>query len=78
MIAQWSIPGPLFTKQTGVLLWDLVKSGIREIGSYNDRIILKFYRHLGSAPVEAPIKIQSDSISLNPNLGASRLHEILR
>ena len=35
-------------------------------------------RHLGSAAAEVPAKFQSDWKSLNPNLGASSLHEFLR
>ena len=38
----------------------------------------KFDRHLGSAAAEVHVKLQSDWRSLNPNLAASRLHEILR
>ena len=34
--------------------------------------------HLGSAAAEMPVKFQSDLKSLNRNLTASRLHEILR
>ena len=44
----------------------------------NDRIALKFDRHLGSDAVEVAVKFQSDWKSLNQNLAASRLHEILR
>ena len=61
--------GPLFT---------IVKSRSREIGCCNGRIALKFDRHLGSNAAEVPAKFQSDWKSLNPNLAASRLHEILR
>ena len=57
---------------------NLVKSRSREIGCYNDRIALKFDRHLGSAAAEVPVKFQSDWKSPNPNLAASRLHEIFR
>ena len=49
----------------------------REIGYYNDRIALKFDRHLGSGAAEVPVKFQSDGTSLNPNLAASRIREIL-
>ena len=48
------LPGPLFTKWTGVLPQNLVKSRSREIGCYNDSIALKFDRHLDSAAVEVP------------------------
>ena len=55
---------------------DLVKSRSREFGFY--RIALKFDRHLGSTAAEVPVKFLSDWKSLNPNLAASRLREILR
>ena len=71
-------PGPLFTRQTDVLPLDLVKFRGREIGCYNDRFALKFDRQLGSTAAEVPLKFQSDWKSLNPNLAASRLREILR
>ena len=48
------------------------------IGCYNDCIALKFDRHFGSTATEVPVKFQSDWKSLNPNLAASRLHELLR
>ena len=70
------LSGPLFTKRTDVLPQDLVKSRTREIGYYNDRIAFKFDRHIERAVVEEPVKFQSDWKSLNPNLAASRLHEI--
>ena len=38
--------GPLFSKRTGVLPYDLVKSRRLEIGCYNDRIALIFNRYL--------------------------------
>ena len=44
---------------------------------HNDRITLKFDRHLDSAVVEVPVKFQSDWKSLNPNLGSPGLHETL-
>ena len=74
----WSSSGPLFTKRLGVLPPNLVKSRSREIGCYNDRIALKFDRHLGSTAADLPVNFQSDMKSLNPNLAASRLDEILR
>ena len=49
------------------------RSRSREIRYYNDRIALKFDRHLGSAAAEVPVKFQSDWKSLYPNLAASRL-----
>ena len=69
--------GPLFTKSTDVLSQDLVKSRRREIGCNNDRIALKFDKHLGSS-AEVPAKFQSDWNSLNMNLTALRFLEILR
>ena len=57
---------------------NIVKSRSREIGCCNGSIALKFDRHLGSAAAEVPAKFQSDWESLNPNLAASRLREILR
>ena len=62
----------LFTKWTDVLLSNLVKSRSREIGCYNDYIVLIFGRLLGSAAAEVHVKFQSDWRSLNPNLAASR------
>ena len=58
------------------ILWCLSLSC--EIGCYNDRITLKFDRHLGSSAAEMPVTFQRDCKSLNPNLAASRLHKILR
>ena len=54
-----------------------MKSRSCVIGCYNNRSALKFDRHLGSAAAEVPVKFQSDWKSLNPNLAASRLYEIL-
>ena len=71
-------PGPLFTERTDVLPQDLVKSRSREIGCYNDLIALKFDNHLDSATAEVPVEFQSDWESLNLNLAASRIHEILQ
>ena len=70
--------GLQFTKRMGVLPQDLVKSRSREIGRYNDRIALEFDRHLGSAAAEVPVTFQSDCKSLNMNLAAPRVNEILR
>ena len=41
-------------------------------------IVLKFDRHLGSTAAKVHVKFQNDWKSLNPNLVASKLHEILR
>ena len=41
--------GPLFTKRQDVLPKNVVKYRSREIGFYNDHIVLHFDRHLGSA-----------------------------
>ena len=78
IIAIREMTGLLFTKRTDVLLQDLVKSRRHEIGCYNDRIALTFDRHLDSAATEVPVEFQSYWESLNLNLAASRLHEILR
>ena len=48
-----------------------------EIGCYNDRNALKFDRHLGNAAAEVSVKFKSNWKSLNPNLAAWRLREIL-
>ena len=72
------LPGPLFTKRYDVLPPNLVKSRSREIGCCNGRIALKFDKYLGSVAADVPVKFQSNWKSLNPNLAASRLHEILR
>ena len=69
--------GPLFTKRTDVLPSDLVKSRSREIGCYDDRVALKFGRHLDSSAADVPVKFQNVWKSLNPNLAPLRLHEIL-
>ena len=60
-------PGPLFTKRTDVL--PQVKSRSRDIRVQTFRIALKFDRHLGSTAVETPVKFQSDTVVLIPNLG---------
>ena len=58
-------------------LTNVVKSRSREIGCYNDRIALKFDRHLNSVAAELPVKFQGDWKSIIPNLAASKLREIL-
>ena len=50
------ICGPLFTKQTDVLLQDLVKSRSYEIQVETFQIALKFDRHLCSSAAEMPVK----------------------
>ena len=52
--------GPLLTEQYDVLQPNLVKSRRREIGCYNDRIAIQFYRHFGSAAAELPVTFQRD------------------
>ena len=52
-------PGPLFTTRTGVLPLNPMKSRSTEIGCYNDRIALKFDRHLSNAAVVVPVKFVS-------------------
>ena len=71
-------PGPLFTKRQDVLPPNLAMSRSRVIGCCNNRIALKFDRHLGSGAAEVPVKFQSDWKSSSVNLVASRLCEILR
>ena len=71
-------PGLLVTKRQNVLPSNLTKSRSREIGCCNGRNAPNFHRHFGNAAVGVPVKFQSDWKSLNPNLAASRLHEILR
>ena len=61
-----------------VLPPNLVKSRSREIICHNDRIAMKFDRHLGNVAVNVPCKIQSDWKSLKLNLATLRLHKILR
>ena len=73
-----SLPrGPLSGK-TSSLPPNLVKARSREIGCYNDCIALKSDRYLDSAAAAMPVKCQSHWKSLNPNLAASILHELLR
>ena len=69
--------GPSSIKRHDILLPNLVNSRSREIACYDERIALKFDRHLGSAAAEVPVKFQSDYENLNLNLVDSRLHEIL-
>ena len=54
------------------------KSRSHENECYDDRNDLKLDRHLDSTAVEVPVKFQSDWKSLNPNLAASSLREILQ
>ena len=61
-----------------VLRQDLAKSRSREIRVQTGYIALKFDRHLGSTAAEMPVKFQSDTIIITPNLAASRLREIWR
>ena len=44
----------------------------------DDAMIVSLWNLTGTAAAEVPAKFQSDWKSLNPNLAASRLHEILR
>ena len=68
--------GPLFTKRADVLPQDLAQSRSRKFGCYNCRIARECNSHLGSVAADEPG--QSDWRRLNPNLAASRLHEISR
>ena len=45
-------PGPVFTKRIDVVPPNFVKFRSRDIGSYNDHIVLNNDRHLGSAAAE--------------------------
>ena len=49
----------------------------REIVCCDDHIVLELDRHLSSAAAEISVKFQNDWKSLNSNLAASRLQEIL-
>ena len=71
------IPWPLFTKPTDVLQQDLVKSRSRDIRVKTLPIALKLDRYLGSAAAEMPVKFQSDTIIITPNLTYLRPREIL-
>ena len=62
----------------GYLRFINVRFQSHEFGCYDDRIALKYDRHLGSAAAAVPVKFHRDWKSLKPNLIASRLHEILR
>ena len=48
-----------------VLPRNRVKTRSREIGCYNDRIVLKFERHICHAAAEVPVKFQNDWKSPN-------------
>ena len=39
---------------------------------------MKFNRHRDSTAADVPVEFKSDRKGLNPNLAASRLHEVLR
>ena len=49
---------------------NLVKYQSREIGCYNDHVVLKFDRHLGTAAAEVPVNFESD---WNRDLAVRRL-----
>ena len=72
------IPGPLFTKRADVLSQDVAKSRSGEIRVLTFPIALQFDRHLSGSAAEMPVKLQSDTIIITPNLAASRLHKIVR
>ena len=67
----------LLSGKTDVLPPNLAKSRSHEFGYYNDRIVLKFDRHLGCGAAEVPVNFQSGWKSLNPTLAASKLRETL-
>ena len=58
----------LYSLSGDVLPPDLVKSRNREIGCYNDRIALKFDKHIGSAAAEVLSIVRAIGKILNPNL----------
>ena len=74
-LSLWQIP--LFTKRQATLSPNLLESRRREIGCYNNRIDIEFDRKLGNGTAAVPFKFQIDWKSLNPNLMAWRLQEIL-
>ena len=53
----WTVPRPLFTKRTDVLLQDLAKPRRPEIRVSSFPFAMKFDRHLGSSAAEMPVKI---------------------
>ena len=53
-------PGLLFARRWDVVPPNLLKSRSRELSCCNDRSVLKFDRHLGSAAAEVLAKFQSD------------------
>ena len=55
-----------------------MKSGSREIGSFNYSIALKFHRHIGSGAAEVPVNFKIEQTILNTNLEASRFCEIFQ
>ena len=71
------VTGPLFIRWTVALPYDLGKSRGLEFECCNDGITLNFDRHLGSTAAVGPDKFQSNWNSLNLNLAASRLNDIL-
>ena len=75
-IRPYIVSGHLFTKLPAVLPPTLVNLPSREIGCHNDHIAPKLHRLLSGAAAEVSVKFHGKS--LNPNLAASRLHEILR
>ena len=67
--------GPLFTKQTDILMQDLKKFRSCEIGFRLSQS--KLDRHLSDSAAKMPVKFQSDTIIMTSNLMASRFHKIL-
>ena len=65
-------PRPLFTKRTGVLPPNLVKSRSREIGCYNDHIALKFWQASRQCCCGGARQILERLEHFNPNLAAWR------
>ena len=66
-----------FSTRWDVLPPNLLKPRSHKIGCYNDRFALKFDRHLHSPAAKGFVKYQIDWKSLNANLAASELYEIL-
>ena len=50
----------LFIKRSDILPPNLMKSRCREIGCYNELVVLEFDRHLGSSAAEVPVKFPSE------------------
>ena len=58
--------------------WDLLTSQSRGVGRLIYSMAFVFDKHHGSITTEMPLKFQSGRASLNTNIAASRIDEILR